>query len=204
MIQVLAGVNGAGKSSIGGSAIRANGQHWYNPDEIARVMMARYPQRDPDDVDAEVWREGLHRLQAAIRDDTDFTFETTLGGNTITDTLWDGILLGVDVRIWYCGLESPELHIERVARGGHDIPEQKIRAHYTSSMRNLCRLTPGLKQLGVYDNSAPLNAQGKPDIRRLLHVIGGVIGGQIVEQDANMPVWAKPVAAICLKRFKRI
>ena len=32
MIIVLAGVNGAGKSSIGGSALRAKGLDWYNPE----------------------------------------------------------------------------------------------------------------------------------------------------------------------------
>ena len=32
-LYVLAGVNGAGKSSIGGAAIRAAGGEYYNPDE---------------------------------------------------------------------------------------------------------------------------------------------------------------------------
>ena len=37
-IHVLAGVNGAGKSSIGGAAIRAFGGEYYNPDEAARGL----------------------------------------------------------------------------------------------------------------------------------------------------------------------
>jgi len=76
------------------------------------------------------------------------------------------VLAGVKLSIWYCGLESPELHIERVAarvaRGGHDIPEMLIRSRYKTSMRNLCRLVPGLYQLAVYDNSQPLDRVGKP------------------------------------------
>ena len=35
------------------------------------------------------------------------------------------------MRIWFVGLSSPELHMarvrSRVARGGHDIPEEKLR-----------------------------------------------------------------------------
>lgn len=201
MIQVLAGVNGAGKSSIGGSAIRAAGQEWYNPDEFARTLQLKFPLRPLEAINSRVWHEGLRRLEAAIRNNTDFTFETTLGGNTITNTLLDAIAAGVPVSIWYCGLASAELHIQRVAarvaRGGHDIPEQMIRARNKTSMRNLCRLAPGLERLAVYDNSKPLNEQQRPEIRRLLHVFNG----EIRELDRNMPEWAKPVATVCLKTF---
>src|SRR5258708_7618013 len=39
-IRVLAGVNGAGKSSIVGATIRDKGGEYYNPDEAAREIMA--------------------------------------------------------------------------------------------------------------------------------------------------------------------
>lgn len=203
MIFVLAGVNGAGKSSIGGSAIRAAGQDWYNPDELARLTSERYPDKPLEEIHSQVWHEGLRRLQATIRDNSDFAFETTLGGNTITNTLLDAIAARVPVSIWYCGLDSPEQHIERVAtrvaRGGHHIPEAMIRARYKSSMRNLCRLAPGLRRLAVYDNSRPLDDRGQPDVRRLLHVSNG----EILELDRDLPAWAKPVAAVCLNQAKR-
>lgn len=199
MIQVLAGVNGAGKSSIGGAAIRDAGQDWYNPDEFARTMQIQFPDKSIQKINSEVWHEGLHRLEGAIRDKTNFTFDTKLGGSTITNKLLDAIAAGVPVSIWYCGLDSVELHIERVAaraaRGGHDIPEELIRSRYKTSMRNLCRLTPGLTQLVVYDNSRPLNEHGRPNIRRLLHVVDG----QLLALDQDMPDWAKPVAAVSLR-----
>jgi len=201
MIFVLAGVNGAGKSSIGGSAIRAAGQDWYNPDEFAQAMHGQYPDIPLHEINRQVWHEGRRRLEAAIRDNTDFAFETTLGGSTITHTLLDAIAAGVSVNVWYCGLASAEQHIERVAarvaRGGHDIPEDLIRTRYKTSMRNLCRLAPGLAQLAVYDNSTPLDAQQLPNIRRLLHVANG----EMRELDRNMPGWAKPIATVCLNTF---
>ncbi|MBL1277430.1 MAG: hypothetical protein COB30_015220 [Ectothiorhodospiraceae bacterium] len=199
MIQVLAGVNGAGKNSIGGAAIRAAGQDWYNPDEFARVMRAQFPDESMQQINSAVWYAGLRRLEGAIRDKSHFTFETTLGDNTITNTLLDAIAAGVPVNIWYCGLNSVELHIERVAarvaRGGHAIPEDLIRSRYVTSMRNLCRLTPGLSQLAVYDNSHALDDNKQPNIRRLLHLVDG----EVRELDQNMPVWAKPVAAVSLR-----
>jgi predicted ABC-type ATPase len=191
-------VNGAGKSSIGGSAIRAAGQDWYNPDEFAQAMHTQFPQMSLQEINSHVWNEGKRRLESASRQNTDFAFETTLGGSTITNTLHDAIAAGVAVSIWYCGLTSPEQHIERVAarvaRGGHDIPQELIRSRYTTSMRNLCRLAPGLRQLAVYDNSAPLDEQQRPQIKRLLHVANG----KILALEKDMPNWAKPVAVVCL------
>ncbi|MGB1108732.1 MAG: zeta toxin family protein [Gammaproteobacteria bacterium] len=200
MIQVLAGVNGAGKSSVGGSAILAAGGNWYNPDAIAQEIHEHFPDRPIREVNSAVWHEGRRRLQAAIRDDSDFAFETTLGGTSITNTLLDAIAMGIKVNVWYCGLESPELHMERVAarvaRGGHDIPQDLVRQRYRSSMRNLCRIALGLNRLAVYDNSLPLGADGKPRIRRVLDVYKG----RVLELEAEMPDWAKPIATVVMSR----
>ncbi|MGH8574211.1 MAG: hypothetical protein ACREX8_16790 [Gammaproteobacteria bacterium] len=61
----------------------------------------------------------------------DFAFETTLGANTIPRLLAEAASQGIEVHVWYAGLSSPELHIERVRsrvrKGGHDIPEADIR-----------------------------------------------------------------------------
>ena len=45
---VLAGVNGAGKSSIGGHLLQSAGQAWFNPDTYARELVAElgYPQTE--------------------------------------------------------------------------------------------------------------------------------------------------------------
>ena len=203
MIIVLAGVNGAGKSSIGGSALRASGQDWYNPDEVARDLHQRYPNRPLTEINGAVWREGLLRLHWAIQNDTNFAFETTLGGNTITAALLDAIAAGIRVDVWYCGLASVELHVQRVAervgRGGHDIPEALIRQRFKRSTRNLCRLTPGLHQLAVFDNSLPLDGSGKPRLEKLIHCRDG----QLIRcKTVDMPNWAKPVAAVCLQHCR--
>ena len=203
MIVVLAGVNGAGKSSIGGSALREAGQEWFNPDEFAQTVSRNYPDRPMADINSLVWREGLNRLKAAIQTDSDYAFETTLGGSTITNTLLDAVAIGVNISLWYCGLVSPELHIERVAarvaRGGHDIPTALIQSRYRSSMHNLCRLAPGLYRLAVYDNSEPLSNSGKPNVRLLLQANRG----RVTTLAQPMPNWAKPVAAVCLQQARR-
>ena len=39
ILYVLAGVNGAGKSSLGGHALRQAGLDWFNPDTFTRQLV---------------------------------------------------------------------------------------------------------------------------------------------------------------------
>lgn len=57
---------------------------------------------------------GLLRLRQAVQQDANFAFEITLGGNTITATLLDAIAAGIRVDVWFCGLKSAELHVQRL------------------------------------------------------------------------------------------
>ena len=133
-LYVIAGVNGAGKSSIAGSIFRALGSNYFNPDEAACRLMAVNPGLGQGDANSAAWRQGVRLLKRAIEERLDFAFETTLGGHTITHILAQAATRGIEIHIWYVGLSSPELHLERVRsrvrRGGHDIPERDIRRRY--------------------------------------------------------------------------
>ena len=128
-IYVLAGTNGAGKSSIAGARFRESGAEYFNPDEAARRILAANPAAGPEEANAAAWQHGKRLLERAISERLTFAFETTLGGDTITALLEAARSAGIEVRIWYVGLDSVERHIarvrSRVARGGHDIPVEK-------------------------------------------------------------------------------
>ena len=66
-ITVLAGVNGAGTSSIGGAHLRKHGAEYFNPDEVARTAMAASPGLGQREANAFAWQEGKRRLEAAFR-----------------------------------------------------------------------------------------------------------------------------------------
>ena len=153
-IHVLAGVNGAGKSSIGGAAVRHYGGEYFNPDEVACALREKAPALTQTDANSAAWRQGASLLSRAIDERLEFTFETTLGGNTITSLLAQAAEQGIEVHIWYVGLASPELHIARVqarvSRGGHDIPVRDIHRRYEHSRLNLIALLPHLTTLHVY------------------------------------------------------
>jgi predicted ABC-type ATPase len=200
-------VNGAGKSSIGGAHLRALGGEYFNPDEAARDAMEACPGLAQREANAFAWQEGRRRLDAAIADGTAFVFETTLGGKTITRLLLDAASRGAIVRIWFAGLESVELHLERVAarvkKGGHDIPESDIRRRWIGSHANLIRLIPHLTDLRVYDNSverAP--AAGKPPEPRLvLWMEERRLTFPSADQLSNTPQWAKPIVFAAYRHF---
>ena len=202
-IYVLAGVNGAGKSSLAGAAFRASGADYYNPDETARALMAANPALSQTDANGTAWQLGKGLLEKAIAGRLHFAFETTLGANTIPALLAKGAARGIDVHIWYAGLSSPELHIERVRsrvrKGGHSIPEADIRRRYERSRINLIHLLPKLAALRVYDNSADADpAAGKAPAPRLVLRMerGEILGPADLSQT---PEWAKPIVAAALK-----
>ncbi len=160
-IYVLAGTNGAGKSSLGGAMFLETGAEYFNPDEAALRFRA---------VDPGMTQEESEKIE---------------------------------VRIWYVGLASPELHIarvrSRVAAGGHDIPEAKIRERYENSRLNLVDLMPKLTELRVFDNSEEGDPRRgiAPRPRLLLHMDRGKIVDSCDLTKA--PQWAKPILMTAIK-----
>ena len=205
-IYVLAGVNGAGKSSIAGAAFRTAGADYYNPDEAARKLRQSRPALAQREANSLAWQQGKRLLEKAIEGRLDFAFETTLGAATIPALLRDAASRGFAVNIWYVGLSSVELHLARVrarvARGGHDIPEADIRRRYEHSRLNLIDLLPHLAALRMYDNSVEAAlAEGKPpELTLVLHMEKGRILNAAALRGT--PDWAKPIVAAAMKMRK--
>lgn len=204
---VLAGVNGAGKSSIGGALLAEHGLAWFNPDDYARDLAANL-QLDPTEANARAWAAGRDRLQAAIAGGTNHAFETTLGGSTIP-ALIRAAAETHDVIMLYCGLSTVEQHIQRVAlrvaSGGHAIDETRIRERWATSRANLIRLLPWLTHLQVFDNSkeAALGAS-IPSPLLVLETMRGKILLPAIDDAAALrttPGWVRPIvqAAIDLQ-----
>lgn len=199
-IFVVAGVNGAGKSSVTGDALREIGVAYFNPDEVAQKLQ-REKGSSLEKANIQAWQEGKERLESAIRDRADYAFETTLGGHTIARLLADAARAGIDVRVWFVGLGDPEQHIARVrarvAAGGHNIPEAKIRERWDSSRRNIAKLLPLLSELKVFDNSAerdPITGELPPPLLVLEYW-----HGQIIHELENAPAWAQPIISAAHK-----
>ena len=103
-IFVLAGVNGAGTSSVGGAALLQKKVDYFNPDLAARVVLDANPGLTAEEANARAWEFGRKGLERALAQGRNFAFETTLGARTIPQMLADGARQGAQVRLWYAGL----------------------------------------------------------------------------------------------------
>lgn len=205
VLYVLAGVNGAGKSSIGGHLLERDGLTWFNPDTFAREFKAATG-CDQETANAHAWHEGMRRLDEAVAKGRNHAFETTLGGKTVTAKILEAAKTH-DVLIWFCGLSSPELHLARVtarvAAGGHPIPEEKIRERYPLAQLNLIELMPHAAYIQVYDNSTEAAADGTvPDPVLVMEMENGRAlspAPDDLEALQRAPEWARPLLEAALR-----
>lgn len=205
-ITVLGGTNGAGKSSIAGRALREANGVYFNPDEVTRSILDGNPGMTLEKANACAWQKSVSLLRAAIINGNDYSFETTLGGNTVTALLLDAAAAGHRLTIWYCGLDNSERHLARVAArvaaGGHDIPEARVRGRYDASRRNMVRLIPHVTDLRVYDNSAeadPAAGQMPTPILVLEIANKSLRIPSTADQLRATPAWARALVACAVQ-----
>ena len=141
-VVVLAGSNGAGKTTASRAVLRDVFQigTFVNADFIAQGLNGF----DPDTVALQAGRLMLQRLHELAAEEQSFAFETTLSGKTYAPWLRSLQNAGYRVSLLYYWLESPDLAVARVAarvrRGGHHVPEATIRQRWTRSVENLFQL----------------------------------------------------------------
>jgi len=206
VLLVLAGVNGAGKSSIGGHVmLRRAGLTWFNPDTYTRLLVeAGLPLAEAN---GRAWQHGVDLLDQAVAACHSHAFETTLGGVTMAQRIAAAARTH-EVLVWFCGLSSPEQHMRRVAArvaaGGHDIPESKIRERWVQAPLNLITLMPHLSELRLFDNSIEAAAGSPvPDPVLVLHVRSGSVSFPLALADLQRtPDWAKPMV-MAAREFER-
>lgn len=155
-VAVLAGINGAGKTTAAQHLLREALRipSFTNADAIARGLNAF----DVESVAVKAGRvmlDHLHELAAARQS---FAFETTLSGRAYAPWLRQLVRDGYAVHMLYYWLESADVAISRVAErvraGGHHVPGDTVRRRYARSVRNLLELyRPVVTTWQVYDNT---------------------------------------------------
>lgn len=151
---LYAGVNGAGKSTMY-SIIKLDGhEERVNSDEIL-VSNGGNWKNEKDQIQAGI--EAVKRINRYIKEGVSFNQETTLAGRSILGTIQKARENGFFVIIYYIGLNSPDLAIERVNSrvkgGGHGISEDVIRKRYDASLFMLKGVLSLCDFAMIYDNS---------------------------------------------------
>ncbi len=172
-IIIIAGCNGAGKSTIAPHLLRDTFglKDFVNADTIAQGLSAF----SPESVSMEAGRLMLKRLKDLAYGKKSFAFETTLATRFYAKWLAELQRKGFEFHIIFLWLNSPELAFERVRervnQGGHNIPEEVIYRRYFKGLRNFFRLyRPIVDNWTVYDNSfeAEIIAEGNSESSKII------------------------------------
>ncbi len=180
VLTVFAGPNGSGKSSIHQALDFDGKEHLLETDAIAK----RLNMIDPRQAAIAAGRQVLLQANEYLRIGQDFGLETTLAGNWTISVIKAALMRSFFVRLVFVCVDTPELSIQRVrqrvAQGGHDVPEIDIRRRYARSLLKLRRVLGIVDQARIYDNSAA-------EPRLLLEVRSG----GVVAKSADLPYWAE-------------
>ena len=146
---IIAGVNGAGKSSLTG---------------VLRTLMTNLGK--VIDVDKMIVKcggnviEGDRRsnelIDECLEKEICFTQETTLSGHRILTTIKRAMEKGYYIRLYYVGLNTVEeslLRIEnRVKKGGHNIPDSDVKRRFGKRFEDLAAVLQYCDEATFYDN----------------------------------------------------
>jgi len=152
-IIIIAGPNGAGKTTFAQNFLpqEAHTFRFINADLIA-AGLAPF---NPESVSFKAARLMLNELDEYTTAGESFAFETTLSGAHYLQRIQEWKDLGYSVKLWFIALSSPELAIsrvkERVAQGGHNIPEEVIRRRYSAGLKNLPKFQKVVKSWVLLD-----------------------------------------------------
>ena len=156
---IVAGPNGSGKSSLyGNTDIEAFDQSvWIiNPDLLTqRIQQVEKLPLAEANVQAVVRIEAW--LEASIRAHQTVGVETVLSTDKYRRLVLDAKQRQFELRLIFVMLSSPDLNVQRVrlrvSKGGHDVPEAKIRQRWTKSLGQLPWFWDQADQAVIYDNS---------------------------------------------------
>jgi len=152
----IVGLNGSGKSTIRDVVSMPDNILIIDPDKI---------QRENSLNELSAGRLASKTFHDAIHEKKDFLMESTLTGKTSLKKIQQSKDAGFDVDCYYVGLSNVDENIkrvkQRVANGGHNIPENIIRRRYDDSYNNLESLVKIVDSLRVYDNTDSFKLRAK-------------------------------------------
>lgn len=150
VVVVVAGSNGAGKSTFFHAHLAGAGLRFVNADDLAAEMgIGAYEAADL----AAALRASL------IEQGESFVFETVLSdpaGAKVAE-LANASRRGLHAVMLFIRIDSPTTSKQRVAmramQGGHDVPDAKLEARFARTLANLERAIAMLPVVVIFDNT---------------------------------------------------
>jgi predicted ABC-type ATPase len=169
---LVAGVNGAGKSTLTARLTQRLGAHLgllLDPDAIARA----FAPDDPSRAAIQAARVVLETINRALENRERLVVETTLSDrNRQLMLLERAHAAGFKTWLFYIGLSDVSRHLarvqQRVARGGHDVPDEDVVRRFMRSRTNVVDAMRLADRTMLYDNSGQ-------DVRLVASIARGTV-----------------------------
>lgn len=194
---IIAGHNGAGKSTCYRKYLRElleqTLEEHIDPDAIEREIRADWlgPQLTDKDFSRMASEEAGRRRKTYLDNEVSFSMETVFS-DPVGDKLGfieDAIRRGYFVVLLGVGLDSPQKSAERVAarvaRGGHNVPPEKIEQRYPRVVDNL-HLAVRIASLAVIVDNSEDSSDEDGDAYFAFTVFAD---GSVVDAVSKQPAW---------------
>lgn len=182
----LAGPNGSGKSTFFDEYLEDLGLPYVNADVLARRLRDALPGSSADELQRRAF-EGAEAIRSALLEaGISFCTETVFSDpySAKVDFLKRARAAGYTVFVIFIGLDSPQLSIgrvkQRVAAGGHDVPDEKLISRFPRTLANLRGAVLLADEAFLFDNSS---------VREPYRLVLLYEEGQIVNRYPPLPSW---------------
>jgi predicted ABC-type ATPase len=187
VLTVIAGPNGSGKSTLI-AALRDQGADfgaYFNADDIAAGLTG-----PPDEVARQAQEVVRKKRADALANGVDHSFETVMSHVSHVEYMQAAREKGFEVRLYFVATDKPEINLgrvaNRVAHGGHNVPDDRIVARYFRCLENLPGAISASSIALIFDNSqadGPHRLVADIAGRRLHH------HGRLLDDPAVIPSW---------------
>lgn len=198
-LHVIAGPNGAGKTTLYRNRLeqRYPDAEFVNADELASKEFGHPAQTAAESARGQELAENRRRELMAAR--KSLVTESTFSHPSKIDLVRDAKAAGYEVVLYHVNVRSPNLSVlrvaDRVGKGGHPVPEDKIRQRYDRNQPLIREAAKLADRAYVFDNSEI----GKP------HQLAAVLEkGKAVRVDENVPAWARALYKDEFRNFSQI
>lgn len=183
-LHIVAGPNGAGKTTFYTLRLKrlVPDAEFVNADELALAAFGHVARTAAESARGQDLAEARRRV--LMQAGADLVMESTFSHPSKVELVRDAKALGYEVIVYHVNVRDPDLSVLRVAhrvgRGGHPVPEEKIRQRYARNqplIRDAARLAD---RTYVFDNSG----LGKPYEAVLI-----LAGAKPVFVHESLPAW---------------
>lgn len=179
---LLAGGNGAGKSTFYQQFLASTGLPFINADILAKELDADQPEA----ISYKAARLAENLRLELLRTGISFCFETVFSHPSKIDFLATAKSSGYEIVLIYIHLQNDQLNLarvfQRVAEGGHAVPSEKIISRIPRTMQYVSDALSLVDVAQFYDNSS----QNHP-----FASIALIQNGELQIQQRALPDWAE-------------